>query len=85
MPAAGSCSSAERLMHASFVFDCPKLFRSICMHATTAMSRGVDGGLFDWPSLLYALWEQPESDSYLSPLLTRMCRGEVAASVTEKM
>ncbi|KAF4654387.1 hypothetical protein FOZ61_008309 [Perkinsus olseni] len=83
--AAASCSSAEQLMHASFVFDCPKLFRFICMHATTPMSRGVDGGLFDWPSLLYALWEQPESDPYLSPLLTRMCRGELAASVTEKI
>ncbi|KAF4739258.1 hypothetical protein FOZ62_003990 [Perkinsus olseni] len=83
-PAAASCSSAEQLIHASFVFDCPKLFRFICMHATTAMSRGVDGCLFDWPSLLHALWEQPESHPYLSPLLSRMCRGEVAASVTEK-
>ncbi|EER05306.1 hypothetical protein Pmar_PMAR027946 [Perkinsus marinus ATCC 50983] len=81
MPAGLSCDAAERLMHASFVFDCPKLFRYICMHTATPIHRGV----YDWPSLLYALLEQPDAQAYLSPLLTKMCRDEVALRVIDRI
>ncbi|KAF4673293.1 hypothetical protein FOL47_010734 [Perkinsus chesapeaki] len=79
------CNSAERLIHASFVFDCPKLFRHMCLHSAKPMSRGVNGGLYNWPLLLNALWTTPDLDVYLFPLLTRMCRGQISVDVTSRL